>query len=195
MTLAGLTAVVRKVAHADAPAEICHALSDDLTGSTTGAAAYANVAFVFFQPVGQMLNVHGLIFHGDRFLYRDDMHTDARASGRYHLGNAGQGNKGHTLKERGHIRMILQTRITSVRQFFHVEQLCGTGYEHGQNISSFRLFPGTAIVVVMITVIILQKSDIAHLIQQLLEFFFALSGYLVQMTQLGEGVGYALFHG
>lgn len=98
------------------------------------------------------------------------MHTDACASGRYHLGNTGQGNERHALKERSHVRMILQTGIASVRQLLHVEQLSGTGHEHGQNVSALRLLPGAAVVVVVIAVIVLQKSDITHLIQQLLEF-------------------------
>ena len=197
MALAGLAAVVREVANADAPAEIivCHALADNLTGSTAGAAAHADVTLVFLQPVGQVLDVHGLIFHGNGFFHRDDMHSDACASGRYHLGNVGQGNERHTFKEGSHVRMLLKTGIASVRQLLHVEQLGGTGHEHGQNISALRLFPGAAIVVVMIAVIVLQKSDIAHLIQQLLEFFFTLLRDFVQVAQLGKGVGHALFHG
>lgn len=66
--------------------------------------------------------------------------------------------------------MIPKPGIASVRQLFHIEQLRRSGHEHGQDISAFCLLLGAPIVVIVIPVVILQQTDIAHFVQELLKF-------------------------
>ena len=125
------------------------------------------------------------------------MHSDTGTSRRNHLCNSGKRNKRHTLEERCHIRMILQTRIALIRKLFHVKQLGRTRHEHRKCISSLRLWSGTSVVIVVISVIVLQKSDVAHLIQKLLEALCSKLLHLIRIhfAKLAKRVVYTLFHG
>lgn len=70
-----------------------------------------------------MLQIHRLVLHGNGLLHRNHMHADACPAGRHHLGDARQRYVGHTLKESRHIRVLLQSWVTSVGKLLHVEQL------------------------------------------------------------------------
>ena len=101
VALAGLAAVVGKVAHADAPAHVVvrAALAEHGAARAAGTLADADVPLIFFQPVGKMLDVERLVFHRNGLFDRNDVHTDAGASGRHHLGDARQRQIRHALEE------------------------------------------------------------------------------------------------
>ena len=120
-----------------------------------------------------MFQVHGLVLHGDGFFHGDDMHTDACAAGRHHLGDAGQGDVGHAFEEGGHVGVVPESGVAAVGEFFHVEEFGGAGHEHGQDVAALGLGRGAAVVVVVVAVVVFQQADIAHLVQKFLEFLFA----------------------
>ncbi len=156
---AGLAAVVREIADADAPVlfDIAGALTADPLLFAAGADPDADLAFIFFQPVGEMLDVKRFALRGDRLLDGDDVHADAGASGRDHLSDARQRKIGHAFEEirdlRGdrrdfrthrhdlraarheHIQYpaFFMIRVLSVKVFkvpFHKTRLA-QGFEHG----------------------------------------------------------------
>ena len=104
----GLAAVVSEIADTDAPVlfDVTGTLAADPLLLPAGTDADADMAFVFLQPVGQMLNVEGFTVGRNCLLDRNDMHADSGASGRYHLCDSRKGQVGHALEEisdlRGH---------------------------------------------------------------------------------------------
>ena len=196
MALAGLPAVVGEVAHADAPALLVvrAALAHGGPTGAAGALAHADVPLVLFQPVGQVLNVQGLIFHGDRLLHRDNVHTHTTAARGQQMGDPRQGNIGHTLKEIADLRGIPQALI-ALRPLLHVKKLRAARHKHGQDVPPRRGGRGAAVVVVVVAVVIFQQADVAHLVQQLLEVGPVLLPDPVHLPQLLHGVGRAQLHG
>ena len=196
VALAGLTAVVGEVTHADAPALLVvrAALAHGGPAGAAGALAHADVPLVLFQPVGQVLDVQGLIFHGDRLLHRDNVHAHATAAGGQKMGDPRQGDIGHALKEIADLRGVPQTLI-ALRPLLHVKKLRAAGHEHGQDVPPGRGRRGAAIVVVVVAVVVFQQADVAHLVQQLLEVGPVLLPDPVHFPQLLHGVGRAQLHG
>ena len=107
-----LTAVVSEVTNADAPLafHIAGALAADALLLAAGAHGHADVALVLLQPVGQVLDRQRLALGRNGLFDRDDVHTDASASGRNHFSNTRQRQIGHAFKEisrlREHIRLL-----------------------------------------------------------------------------------------
>ena len=107
-----LAAVVGKVADADAPLafHVAGALAADALLLAAGAHGHADVALILLQPVGQVLDRQRLALGRNGLLDRDNMHADASASGRHHLGDARQRQIRHALEEvcrlREHIRLL-----------------------------------------------------------------------------------------
>ena len=107
-----LAAVVGEVANADAPLafHVAGALAADALLLAAGAHGHADVALVLLQPVGQVLDRQRLALGRDGLFDRDDVHADAGASGRHHLGDARQRQIRHALEEvcrlREHIRLL-----------------------------------------------------------------------------------------
>ena len=107
-----LAAVVGKVADADTPLafHVAGALAADALLLAAGAHGHTDVALVLLQPVGQVLDRQRLALGRNGLLDRDNMHADAGASGRHHLGDARQRQIRHALEEvcrlREHIRLL-----------------------------------------------------------------------------------------
>ena len=96
-----LTAVVGEVTDADAPLafHVAGALAADALLLAAGAHGHADVTLVLLQPVGQVLDRQRLALGRDGLFDRDDVHADAGASGRHHLGDARQRQIRHALEE------------------------------------------------------------------------------------------------
>ena len=96
-----LAAVVGKITDADAPLalNVAGALAADALLLAAGAHGHADVALVLLQPMGQVLDRQRLALGRDGLFDRNDVHTDAGASGRHHLGDARQRQIRHALEE------------------------------------------------------------------------------------------------
>ena len=195
VALAGLTAVVGKITDTDAPAHLVigAAFAHGGTAGAAGTLAHAQLALVLFQPVGQMLDVHGLVFHGDGLLHGDDVHADTAAARRHQMRNAGQWDIGHALEEIGHIGMLPQA-LVALGAFFHVEHLRTAGNKQGQAVTAVGGAGNGAVVVIVVAVVVLQQADIAHLIQQFLEVCLLFFLDLAQLPHLLDGVMVANLH-
>ena len=107
-----LAAVIGKVADADAPLafHVAGALTADALLLAAGAHGHTDVALVLLQPMGQVLDRQRLALGRDGLFDRNDVHADAGASGRHHLGDARQRQIRHALEEvrrlREHIRLL-----------------------------------------------------------------------------------------
>ena len=123
-----------------------------------------------------MLDGDGAILHLDGLLHRDDVHADARASGRHH---------GRRLREgplRGLLEELRDGRVLLDLARAHVEELGGAGHEHGQNplLGAGGILP-----------VVLEQADIAHLVEELLERLGVHPGGL---DRVGQGVGATHLH-
>ena len=103
MASSSLPAVVGHVSHSDAPVFIVVSASfvQLLPSISAGADGSSDMAFIFLEPVGDMLKVHGSIFHFYGLLYRNDVHSYASASWWDHLCYSSKGQEGHALEEHG----------------------------------------------------------------------------------------------
>ena len=168
-TFARFTAVVRHIADADAPFFTAVAATFAELGSAvaTRTDAHAEMSFVFFEPIGNVLDVHRAVFHFDCFLDGNDVHTDSRASRRNHRSDHRQGKIGHSLKEHRKFGMVVKLLL------YHIGKLRGTRNEHRKNVAAHGLcsLDGT-IVIVVVAVIVFQNADVAHFFHQLVKLFF-----------------------
>ncbi len=180
---AGLAAVVGKVAHADAPVllDVAGALAPDALLLAAGADAHADVTLVLLQPVADVFHVHGLTVGGDGLLHGDDVHADAGAAGGHQMGDAGQGQVGHALKEVGH----LGGHRRDLRP--HDHDLGAAGHEHVQ-------YPALLVVGVLAVQILKVPLHQAGLAQGLQHRGQVLVVIAAQLFELGEGLGLALAH-
>ena len=76
---AGLAQIISHVADSYTPVPIVvrTALIQFFAAVTAGAYPHSDMALVSLQPIRNMLYVNGLVLHGNGFLDRDDMHSDA----------------------------------------------------------------------------------------------------------------------
>lgn len=144
-----------------------------------------------------MLDVERLVLHRDGLFHRDDVHAHAAAARRQQMRLARQRHVGHALKELGELRMLLQPGVPArkLRILLHVEQLRAARYEHRQDIPPLRGRRSAPVVVIVVAVVIFQKTDVAHLVEQLLEMRLLLLRDLVHLPELFDGVGRAELHG
>ena len=156
--------VFRKLADRDAQLilQLAAAVAGNAHGVAAGAVAHAELSLILLQPVREMLNVHRLVLRGNGFLDRNDVHTDARASGGHHRGDLRQRHKCHIVKELRDFRVLL--RLLDV----HVHELCTAGNKDGQNI---------LLLMVCILPVVLQKADARHLIEQRSHFLSTLADF------------------
>ncbi len=141
------------------------------------------MAFVLFQPVAEVLDGKRFAFRGDSLLNGDDMHADACASGRHHLGDTCQGQICHALKEVG----SLGIHIRLLRVYHH--DLSTARDEHIQ-------YPALLVVRVFAVEIFpveLNKTALADGLHGLLKVFSV--KLRVLCGQLFDGQRHALFHG
>ena len=179
----GLHNVVGHIAHGDAPVLhiIAAALAQLGTAGTARAHALGILALVFMQPIGDLLQTDGFIFRFDGLLHRDDVHTDARASGRHHGRDLFQRQHGHALEERGHLRVFVDLALAHVQKF--------SAARHKQ-----RQYPALFVVRVLsvqVFPVILQKTQPGHLIQQL---FQLLRFHFGQLYHLRQSLGFTNPH-
>lgn len=144
-----------------------------------------------------MLDVERLVLHRDGLFHRDDVHAHAAAARRQQMRLARQRHVGHALKELGKLRMLLQPGVPArkLRILLHVEQLRAARYEHRQDIPPLRGRRSAPVVVIVVAVVVFQKADVAHLVEQLLEMRLLLLRDLVHLPELFDGVGRAELHG
>ena len=100
------------------------ALSVGQAGTTAGTRACRVFSLIFVQPVGNMFQIYGFIFHLDRFFHRDNMHTDTGTAFRHERCDLLQRQTGHMFKERSHLRVRVQDVCV------HVEKFCTSRYIH-----------------------------------------------------------------
>ena len=65
------------------------------------------MALIFLQPVGDVLQVHGPVFHLNRLFDGNDVHAYSTASGRNHLRDPGKRKVCHALEEHGKLRVTV----------------------------------------------------------------------------------------
>jgi len=185
VAVVGLAAVIRKVAHADAPLglHIAGALAADALLLAAGANGHADMALVLLQPVGQMLDVHGLALGGNGLLHGDDVHADSGSSGRHHLGDSGQRQKCHALEKVSglgeHVGMLGLDH----------HDLCAAGNEHVQ----YPALLMVGVFAVQVFPVVLHQAAFADGLHDLQQAVPVKGG--VFLGQLLNGLGNALFHG
>ena len=105
----GLYQVFGHVAHADTPVAVVigTSLFEFLAAISATADADRQMTLVAFEPVGNMLNVSRLVFHGDGFLYRNDVHADTGTTHRNHWGDLLQWQERHPFEKHGQFRMLV----------------------------------------------------------------------------------------
>ena len=209
VALAGFPAVVGKVAHTDAPGGgvIGTTFSHNAPAGPAGALGNADVALVLFEPVGQMLNIQALVFHGNGLLHGNDVHAHAAATGGHQVGLPRQRDIGHALKEGGQLRMVLEPLVIrdlsplviagdlTAAALVNVQQLRGAGDEHGHKVPPLGLGGGAAVVVIVVAVVIFQKAQEGQFIQNFLKMLLIFLLNLAHFPQLRDGVGLADLHG
>ena len=186
---AGLHGVIGHVAELDAPVVdiVRAAVSGDRPGGAAGADTGGDMALVFFQPVGDVLQVHRLIFGFNGLFHGDDVHTDAVAARGNHLGDAREGDKRHALEEGGHRRILFDPVHGGV------EQLRRAGHKEGKPVA---LDPGPVlqftVVVVIVAIVVFENADPGHLLQQIAQPHRLV--FRVHFEQLLKGVEFAEGH-
>ncbi len=182
MAFACLPAVIGKITDAYTPVHLIIRASilKDPTAHTAGTLSHADMPFILLQPVRNMLQVERPRLHLNRLFHRNYMHTDPGASRRHHMGNPIQRDKGHALKKACQRRMFLQAYI-SLRGFFHIKQFRRTRHEHRQAVSAVRRSRNRTVMVIVIAIVILQKPNVAHLIQKLLELLFIFLRHIIHL--------------
>ena len=128
-----------------------------------------------------LLQPDGLLLRLDGLLHRDHVHTDARASGGHHRRDLLQGQHGHALKERRHLRVRVDLAPP------HIQKLGAAGHEQGQDVPLLvvRVFA------VQVLPVVLNETQPGHFVQQLLQ---GLAFHLRQLHQLLDGLGLADTH-
>ena len=125
------------------------------------------MAFVFLEPIRDMLDADGLILHRDGFFDRDDMHADTGSSHRYAGSDFLQREESHALEKHGQFRMsVHQIRI-------HVGVFGGAGDEHRDPVDAVfalisRAGDGT-VIRVFVAIVILEHAEIGKLVEQFVE--------------------------
>ena len=179
----GLHHIVGHVAHGDAPVLhiVAAALAQLVAAGAAGAHTFGVLAFILVQPVGDLLQPDGLLLRLDGLLHRDHVHTDARASGGHHRRDLLQGQHGHALKERRHLRVRVDLAPP------HIQKLGAAGHEQGQDVPLLvvRVFA------VQVLPVVLNETQPGHFVQQLLQ---GLAFHLRQLHQLLDGLGLADAH-
>ena len=179
-----LAAVVSEVADADAPLafHVAGALTADALLLAAGAHGHADVTLVLLQPVGQVLDRQRLALGRNGLFDRDDVHTDAGASGRHHLGDARQRQIRHALEEVGRLREHI--RLLGVDH----HDLGAAGNEHIQH-------PALFVVRVLAVEVLPVELNQAALADGLHRFFQIGSVELrVLLRELLDRERHALFH-
>ena len=170
----GLHHIIGHIAHGDAPIrDIITAAFPHLGAAHPAGTGGCGKLVVLFQPVGNMLDVDGLVLRLDGLLHRDDMHADACASRRNHRGDLLKGQEGHPLKESGKLRMFIDPALV------HVEEFRAAGNETGQHIAFFMVW----VLAVEILPMVLQQADLAHLLKELLQLFPLYAGKLNELFE------------
>ena len=179
----GLHHIVGHIAHGDAPVfhVVAAALAQLLPAGAAGAHALGVLPLVLVEPVGDLLQTDGLLLRLDSLLHGDDVHADARASGRHHGGDLLQRQHGHALKERGHLRVLVDLA------FPHVQELGAAGDEQGQDVALLVV----GVLAVQILPVVLDQAQPRHVVQQLLQ---RLTLHFRQRHQLLNGLGLADAH-
>ena len=183
----GLHGVVGHVAYLDAPVVrvVGAALAQLGAGVAARADAGGDVALVLLEPVGDALELDGLVLEVDGLLDGDDVHADAVASGRDHLRDARKRDEGHALEE-VRDRGVLVDAVLA-----RVEELCRAGHKERQAPAlGARGVRDGAVVVVVVSVVVLDDADDAHLVEEFLQVRgFNLgrkSHHLVEVIELAE---------
>ena len=111
--------IICHISNGDTPAFriVRTALSVRQTGTTAGTRACRIFSLIFVQPVGNMFQIYGFIFHLDRFFHRDNMHTDTGSAFRHERRDLLQWQTGHMFKKGSHLRVGIQDVCVHVKKF------------------------------------------------------------------------------
>ena len=167
---AGLAQVVGHIAHSDAPVAVVvgAALVQLLAAVAAGADAHSKMPLVALEPVGDVLDVDGLVLHRDGLLDGNHVHTDAGAAHRHHRSNLLKGQEGHTLEEHSELGMPVH------KLHVHIGIFGASGHEHRHPVLPVFTVVGSAghgtVLGVFVAVIVFHHSEIAEFVQQGVEF-------------------------
>ena len=178
MAAVGLDHVIGHISYGDAPVGriVGAALTHHATTRAAAAGAGGILALIFVEPMLDMLNGHRGARGIDGLLDRNDVHADARASGRHHRRGLGQRTLGRLLKELGVDRVLLELAQA------HVEELGRARHQHGQHplFGALRVFP-----------VVLEQARVAHVVEHLLDIGLR---HARELDHLGQRVGTAHLH-
>ena len=166
----GLHHIIRHISHSYAPTLriIGTAFIMRQTGTTTGTGTGCIFSLVLAQPIGNMLQINGLILHLDGLLHRNYMHTDTGTALRHKGGDLFQRKSRHVLEKDTHFRMLVQ------HLSIHVKEFSTARHVHGQHILFFMC---------LILPVVFQKAFSGHLLQKCLTFFLFQTGKLYDLQQ------------
>ena len=125
------------------------------------------MAFVAFEPVGNVLDIGSLILHGDGFFNRNDVHAYTTAAHGDHRSNLLKRKEGHALKKHGQFRVFVH------QGYVHVGILSAAGDEHGHPIDAVLAFiccsRNGAFLGVLVSVVILQHAKDGQFVQKFVQ--------------------------
>ena len=174
----GLDYIIGHVAHSDAPVVrvVAATLAQNLTACTAAAGRGRVLAVILVQPMLDMLDRHRRARSIDGLLDRNNVHANARASGRHHGRRLRQRAFGRLLEKLREHRMLIQLAHT------HVKELGRAGHEHGQHplLGARGVFP-----------VVLKQAGVAHIVEHLFDLGL---GHTRELDHLGQGVGPAHLH-
>ena len=183
---AGFPQIIGHVSHAYAPVVVIvgAAFVQEFPADAAGTDAHGQMAFVALEPVGDVLNVDGLVFHRDGLLHRDDMHSDAGSAHRDHRGDFFQGKEGHPFEEHSQFRMFLHQRLV------HIGIFRTAGNKHGNPVHAvLALIAGSGnrtVLGVFVPVVVFHYAQTGHQVQKVVERLFRRGVVLlaVELVQL-----------
>ena len=191
---AGLGQVFGHVAHADAPVAVVvgAALVQLLPAVSAGADAHGEVPLIPLEPVGDVLDVDGLVLHRDGLLHRDDVHADAGAAHGHHRRDLLQREEGHPLEEHRQLRMLVHELDV------HVGVLGRSRDEHRHPVDAvLPVETGAghgAFLRVLVAVVILQHAEVGELVQQFVEGLVVRGVMLLRIHLMQFRIGVVLAH-
>ena len=189
-----LAAVVGHVAHGDAPVAVVvrATLVELLAAVAARTDRGADMAFVTFEPIGYMFDIHRLVLHRNGFFHGNDVHTDARAALRNHGRYFFQRQERHPFKEHRQLRMPVHEVGVHVRIFRRAR--------HEERHPILPVFAAVgrarhrAVGRVFVAVVVFQHAKKGELVQQRVKRFVRFRIVLLAVPFYEQRIGAVLTH-
>ena len=174
----GLNQIIGEIAKTDAAVvlNLAGALAKQTARVAAGAVADREVAVIFVEPVGNMLDRGGFVFRWDRFFHGDDVHTNAVAAGRDQMCLAFERKEGHLVEA-----------VSQLGIFFNLPEnhVCHLGNAGDKQLDIPLLF------MIGVLIVILDNAVIGGISQKFNNSVFRLAG---KLCDLSGGLGLAQTH-